>query len=169
LQIEGNNPGCRPDNRGRRRENGRRIKMQSIFEGIKPEETLALIRHYRDTANDLARIRNEHLERVRRLNQVEHIATIQASNGAENWEVKITKRAGEYYEICGRSTRMDLYLRETVHGNYLVSVLNCQRAGLVPEDCNAGDIIEYCDFDNLTDATTLATAIRYLIKQGLID
>lgn len=121
------------------------------------------------SAAEIARMRNEYLEWVRRLNQVEHVATIQTSNGVEAWEVKINKRAGEYFEVCGRSTRIDLYLRKTVHGNYLVSVPNCQRAGLVPEDVNADGIIEYCDFDNLTDATTLATAVRYLIKRGLTN
>jgi hypothetical protein len=111
----------------------------------------------------------EYLNYIRRLNLTELIATLTASDGKVSWEVRITKRGGEYFEVCGRSSRLDLYLRETVHGNYLVAVPNYQRSGLVPEDCGPDDIMEYCDIDNLADATTLAVAIRYLIRKGFVD
>ncbi|GEA17531.1 hypothetical protein [Moorella sp. E306M] len=110
----------------------------------------------------------EYLNYIRRLNLTELIATLTASDGKVSWEVRITKRGGEYFEVCGRSSRLDLYLMPTI-GGYLVAVPNYQRAGLVPEDCNEGDIMEYCDIDNRIDAITLATAVRYLIRRGFAD
>lgn len=120
------------------------------------------------TAEARAAARNEYLERLRRANQKEHIDTLQATYGWEKWDVRITRRAGEYYEVAGRGSCFDVYLSRTNWG-YLVAIPNWHRSGIVPEDVHADGVVEYLDILNSVDAITLATAIRYLIKQGLID
>jgi hypothetical protein len=119
-------------------------------------------------AAEMARVRNEYFERLRRTNQKEHIATLHAGDYHSAWEVKINKRGGEYYEVAGRGSSFDVYLRPTNWG-YLVAIPNWHRSGIVPEDVNADGIMEYCDIDNLADATTLAVAIRYLIRKGFAN
>lgn len=101
------------------------------------------------------------IEWVNQASQREPLATITASDGTSTWEVRILRRAG-YFEVCGRSTSMDVYLRKT-HAGYLVSVPNFRRCGIVPVDCSGLDIQEYVGIENPVDATTLAAAIRYLI------
>jgi hypothetical protein len=105
------------------------------------------------------------LEHIRRANLREPVATITAGKGRDTWQVRITRRSGEFFEVCGRATRMDVYLAETNDG-YLVSVPNFHRCGLVPADCNTYDIMEYVRIENKVDATTLAAAVRYLIGGG---
>lgn len=119
-------------------------------------------------AAEMAKVRNEYFEKLRRANMKEHIGTIRATHSGESWDVRITRRAGEYFEVAGWDTGFDVYLSRTNWG-YLVAIPNWHRAGIVPEDVNADGIMEYVDIDNQVDATTLATAIRYLIKRGLID
>lgn len=50
---------------------------------------------------EIARIRSEYFKRLRRGNQKEHIDTLQATYGWEKWDVRITRRAGEYFEVAG--------------------------------------------------------------------
>ncbi|MGI9861344.1 hypothetical protein SDD30_08165 [Moorella naiadis] len=114
------------------------------------------------------RVRAEALEHMRRANMKEHVATIMAARGKEKWPVRITLRAGEYFEVSGRSTRMDVYLAETNSG-YLVSIPNFQRCGVVPGDCSLYDVQEFIGIDNKVDATTLAVALRYLIDNGKVE
>ncbi|MEG6617464.1 hypothetical protein V6C27_13710 [Peptococcaceae bacterium 1198_IL3148] len=83
----------------------------------------------------------------------------------EPWEIRITKRADEYFEITGRMSSLTVYLTETNSG-YLVSVPSEQRCGHVPADCNQYDIENYVGLENDIDATTLATGVRWLIQNG---
>jgi len=117
------------------------------------------------TQDTRATARAAAIERIRRANIREPIATITAGKGRERWPVRITRRAGACYEICGRSTRLDVYLAETNDG-YLISVPNFHRCGLVPADCNTYDIMEYVRIENEIDAITLAAAVRHLIGGG---
>lgn len=105
------------------------------------------------------------LEHIGRANLREPVATITAGKGRSAWPVRIARRAGECFEVCGRGTRLDVYLAKTNDG-YLISVPNFHRCGLVPADCNAYDIMEYVQIENEVDATTLAAAVRYLIGGG---
>jgi hypothetical protein len=113
------------------------------------------------------RVRAEALAHIHLANMKEHVATVMAARGKEKWPVCITLRAGEYFEVSGRSTSMDVYLAETYSG-YLVSIPNFQRCGVVPGDCSLYDVQEYIGIDNKVDATTLAVALRYLIESGEI-
>lgn len=95
------------------------------------------------------------------------LATITAGSKQNTWPVKIKIRDGEYFEVTGRGTMMELYLTKTSAG-YLVAVPNYfKRCGYVPAGCDAHDIMDYVGIDNFVDATTLAAAIRYLISAGL--
>lgn len=109
----------------------------------------------------------ETMEQIRRASLKEPIATVTAQSGKNKWSVTITKRAGEYFEICGRGTRMDVYIHEANAG-YLVSVPNFQRCGHVPEGCSTNDIINYVGIENQVDAATLAAAVRCLIDGGYV-
>ncbi len=120
------------------------------------------------TAAEIAKVRSEYLERLRRANQKEYIDTLQATYGWEKWDVRITRRAGEYFEVAGRGSAFDVYLSRTNWG-YLVAIPNWHRAGIVPEDVNADGIMEYVGIGNLVDAATLAAAIRFLIRRGFAD
>lgn len=71
------------------------------------------------------KVRAEALEHMRQANMKEPVAIVMAARGKEKWPVRITLRAGEYFEVSGRSTSMDVYLAETYSG-YLVSILNFQ-------------------------------------------
>ncbi|GAW28962.1 hypothetical protein [Carboxydocella sp. ULO1] len=102
------------------------------------------------------------IEQIRMANQRELLANIVAQRKEESWPVRI-ERMGNSFIVSGRGTRLDVYLAET-HKGYLVSVPNFSRCGIVRADCTAGDIMEYLELDNPVDATTLATAVRYLIK-----
>ncbi|AVX31839.1 hypothetical protein CTH_2296 [Carboxydocella thermautotrophica] len=107
------------------------------------------------------------IEQIRMANQKELLADIVARGPEslwrnESWPVRI-ERMGDGFIVSGRGTRLDVYLAET-HKGYLVSVPNFSRCGIVRADCSPGDIMEYVEIDNPVDATTLATAVRYLIK-----
>jgi len=114
----------------------------------------------------MAAARAEALAHIQKASLVRELTTITAGSQRDNWPVKIKVRAGEYFEVTGRGTGLDLYLTETNAG-YLVAVPNFNRCGHVPADCNAYDVADYVGIENRVDATTLAAAIRYIISAGL--
>lgn len=80
------------------------------------------------------------------------------------WPVTVKQRSGNQYEVSGRGTCFDLFMSEAA-GGHLLSVPNFQRCGVVPADCTPGDIQRYVGITNKVDATTLATAVRYLLQE----
>ncbi len=115
---------------------------------------------------EIAAARTDLLERIRRLNQVVHVGTVMAGSGKRNWPVRIMHRAGEYFEVYGCGSSMDVYLAKTTCG-YLVSLPNLRRCGHVPPNCNSLHVAGHIGIDNPVDAVTLSVAIRYLIERGL--
>ncbi|GAW28561.1 hypothetical protein [Carboxydocella sp. ULO1] len=102
------------------------------------------------------------IEQIRMANQKELLADIVAKWRNDSWPVRI-ERMGDGFIVSGRGSRLDVFLTKTNRG-YLVSVPNFARCGIVRPDCSTFDIMEYVEIDNPVDATTLATAVRYLIK-----
>lgn len=87
-----------------------------------------------------------------------------ARQGHDQWPVVIEPQLGGWYKVMGRSSRLDVYIKETDFG-LLVSVPNYQRCGYVPYGYRNSDFMQYVDIDNITDATTLAAALRYIMSQ----
>ena len=106
-------------------------------------------------------------ERLKKASIRQDIAEISAAYEDKTWPVRIQAFAEEYFCISGQGSRLDMYITETNEG-YLVSVPNWRRCGHVPKDCNAYDVMEYVDIDNVTDAATLSAAVRYLSELGYI-
>lgn len=95
----------------------------------------------------------------------EQIATVVACDERANWEVEITRKWDGGFEVCGRSTRLTVYLTKTLSG-YLVSVPEYHRCGIIPAAASYYDIMEYVRIENKVDAATLAAAVRHLIAAG---
>jgi len=113
----------------------------------------------------MPKVSADDIEFLRQAMRREPVACIMARLKNDTWPVEICRRDG-YFEVCGRGTRLEVYLAQTGDG-LLVSVPNFNRCGHVPADCNAYDVADYVGIENRVDATTLAAAIRYIISAGL--
>lgn len=112
-------------------------------------------------------IRREALARIARASRVQELAVITASDGREEWTVRVQVRAEEYFYVAGRDTGFDVYITKTNAG-YLVAVTNHQRCGHLPAKCTYHDVMEYLDWDNSVDAATLAAGVNYIIDAGIV-
>ena len=96
------------------------------------------------------------------------LGTTKAKDSESMWPVGIRLLiSDDGFEVFGRGTSLQVYIFSSDHG-YLVSVPTYNRAGYVPADCTAENIVEYVDLDNEVDATTLAAAVRWIVKAGMV-
>jgi len=82
------------------------------------------------------------------------------------WPITVTRQADGGYLVNGRSSEYSVYVRQAgTSGEWLASVPEICRCGLVPADPTGADIRNYCGVDSQADSRTIAAAVNYIIQE----
>ena len=102
-----------------------------------------------------------------KMGSLKPIGTTTARIGAGEWPVEIYRADTNTYKVIGGGATMRLCVIDTDYG-FMVAVPThgFNRAGFVPDNCEAWDIEEQLDIEDPVDAETIAAAVRWLIEEG---